>query len=786
MPSKQGPATAECTEDSVHSDNESLDLDRPGTPRPLDDALVVSPSASAVTDMHNEQLPRDCETLLRKGLSDTNKLDILLNFSSFNPPSSYQFPTKIEFGKNRSFQHKYLRLYGWLGYTSKLDGCLCLPCCLFGSDGGNAKIFVEKPYSNWTALNQKLKLHSTCPTHVKCSLAMKSFKDAHAGVQPTIDTTMNKHRQEQYDLNCNRLDAIIDCVVLCGKQNIALRGHRDANSQLQAQSSNQGNFKAILQFRALGDKTLQKHLTDAPKNAQYTCPDTQNEIISICKHLIWDRLSKQVAESGVYSVICDECTDSSNKEQLSLSVRYVANDQVCESFVGFFELSEGVTGRAIATTIEKALADCHLDPSKLRGQAYDGASNMSGKYKGCAAIIQQKYPLAIYSHCCSHILNLAIVQACSLIQVQNMLGIIDKVYIFFDNHPKRQYLLNTFCAAADGLSTSKLKSLCKTRWVQRIDALQIFVEMFESIIRAFDQVTTNSSDWSRDSTTDAMSLSKAMLNFEFIITLLTVERYMSFTHNLTTSLQAKAMDIMKATEHVATLRKVLTDVRSDINVQFHVLFNSASHLAEKYEVSVNTPRRCSRQTARENHPAENAEEYYRRSMAIAFLDHLVTEIDSRFTSHSIKAIRCLGIIPSCFSLEEKATDDELLEFFRSDIDSTSVAKAELDIWRSYFEGKTLPTTPKACLQHASPLLFPHIRKFLICMMVIPVTSCEAERSFSALRRIKTYLRSTMSQERLTGLALLTIHQHSSLIPSTAEIRSQFLQKNRRIMEQKLI
>ena len=187
VPSKQGPATAECTEpdsDSVHSDNESLDLDRPGTPRPLDDALVVSPSAdsdsvrsdnenldldrpgtprplddalvvspsaSTVTDMHNEQLPRDCETLLRRGLSDTNKLDILLNFSSFNPPSSYQFPTKVEFGKNRSFQHKYLRLYSWLGYTSKLDGCLCLPCCLFGSDGGNPKIFVEKPYSNWTA-----------------------------------------------------------------------------------------------------------------------------------------------------------------------------------------------------------------------------------------------------------------------------------------------------------------------------------------------------------------------------------------------------------------------------------------------------------------------------------------------------------------------------------------------------------------------------------------------------------------------------------------------------------
>lgn len=52
-----------------------------------------------------------------------------------------------------------------------------------------------------------------------------------------------------------------------------------------------------------------------------------------------------------------------------MSVRYVAREKVCESFVGFFELDEGVTGEAIATVIEKAIADCHLDPFKIRGQA---------------------------------------------------------------------------------------------------------------------------------------------------------------------------------------------------------------------------------------------------------------------------------------------------------------------------------------------------------------------------------------------------------------------------------
>ena len=180
------------------------------------------------------------------------------------------------------------------------------------------------------------------------------------------------------DLNCKRLEAIVDCVVLCGKQNIPLHGHHDSNS---SNNLNKGNFKAILEFRALGDLILQKHLTDGAKNVQYTSVDTQNEIISICGSLILEKIGDEIKENGLFTVICDECTDSANKKQLSLSVWYVANERICKSFVGFFELSEGVTGEVIADTIEQAIAACNLDISLLRGQAYDGASNMSGNTK---------------------------------------------------------------------------------------------------------------------------------------------------------------------------------------------------------------------------------------------------------------------------------------------------------------------------------------------------------------------------------------------------------------------
>ena len=45
---------------------------------------------------------------------------------------------------------------------------------------------------------------------------------------------------------------------------------------------------------------------------------------------------------------------------------------------------------------------------------------------------------------------------------------------------------------------------------------------------------------------------------------------------------------------------------------------------------------------------------------------------------------------------------------------------------------------------------------------VPVTTCECERSVSSLRRLKTYMRSTISQDRLNGLALLHTHRHMSL------------------------
>ena len=71
--------------------------------------------------------------------------------------------------------------------------------------------------------------------------------------------------------------------------------------------------------------------------------------------------------------------------------------------------------------------------------------------------------------------------------------------------------------------------------------------------------------------------------------------------------------------------------------------------------------------------------------------------------------------------------------------------------------KGVPSNISTTLIETTPEFSPNIFSLLTTLAVLPITSCEAERCISCLQRLKTYLRSSMGQDRLTGLALLHIH-----------------------------
>lgn len=112
-----------------------------------------------------------------------------------------------------------------------------------------------------------------------------------------------------------------------------------------------------------------------------------------------------------------------------------------EDFLRFVPVKD-VTGEGLSNTIIVSCEDLKLNLKYLQGQGYDGASAMSGQFQGCSARITAKHPQALYVHCASHSLNLAVGDACSIPIIRNTLGTINEIINFFRCSAKREATLN--------------------------------------------------------------------------------------------------------------------------------------------------------------------------------------------------------------------------------------------------------------------------------------------------------------------------------------------------------
>ena len=90
-------------------------------------------------------------------------------------------------------------------------------------------------------------------------------------------------------------------------------------------------------------------------------------------------------------------------------------------------------------------------------------------------------------------------------------------------------------------------------------------------------------------------------------------------------------------------------------------------------------------------------------------------------------------------------------------------EAQLKVWEHIWaenSEKFVPETAIDSLAECNEDLMPALFQLLKILATLPITTATSERSFSTLKRVKTYLRNTMGEERLTGLALISIHGRS--------------------------
>ncbi len=159
---------------------------------------------------------------------------------------------------------------------------------MFAPERGGGHVlgqFVTKPFKSWANKTQKMSAHTSLGYHLTACTKMREFLATYEHPSQAINTRLDDVAQKQLEENQQVIESLFKIVMLLGKQGLAFRGHRDDNvewtEQTDEECENQGNFIELVRFRAETDTALRKHLSNAPRNAQYTSKTIQNQLIDI-------------------------------------------------------------------------------------------------------------------------------------------------------------------------------------------------------------------------------------------------------------------------------------------------------------------------------------------------------------------------------------------------------------------------------------------------------------------------------------------------------------------------
>ena len=130
------------------------------------------------------------------------------------------------------------------------------------------------------------------------------------------------------------------------------------------------------------------------------------------------------------------------------------------------------------------------------------------------------------------------------------------------------------------------------------------------------------------------------------------------------------------------------------------------------------------------------------------------------TGMSVTASGLLGLVPDIVCEETTVDVTRASAMYVNDLPHPELLETELFRWKRHWQRRPpaeRPTTVSAAVKLCCKADFPNVHVLLRIACTLPVTSCECERSASSLRRLHTFTRTSMAQERLSSLALIHIH-----------------------------
>jgi hypothetical protein len=197
-----------------------------------------------------------------------------------------------------------------------------------------------------------------------------------------IDKVIDKQTSEEKLNNRLRLKTSIESIRYLAYQGCAFRGHDEGPD-----SKNRGNFLELIKVVSNFNEDVAKVvLENAPQNIKYTSHHVQKDILHVLAKRVRDAIREEIGDSK-FCIIVDEARDESMREQMAIVLRFVDKyGFIQERFFDIVQVKD-TSALTLKDKISDVLSQNCLDIQSIRGQGYDGASNMRGEWKGLQGII---------------------------------------------------------------------------------------------------------------------------------------------------------------------------------------------------------------------------------------------------------------------------------------------------------------------------------------------------------------------------------------------------------------
>ena len=484
-------------------------------------------------------------------------------------------------GRPRAFNHSWYSSYPWIEYSVGKDAAFCFACRFFTLGNRKEDAFTHVGFRDWKhAIGTRgiISRHNSSSLHKAAMSGWNSYQ-INCKTSSNVANQLQKSRLELVQSNRYYIKSLCKVILLCAKQDLALRGHRESSD-----SQNQGNFLEILKLISDHDEVIHQKLQNLPGNATYTSPEMQNTLLKVMGSIVRDQICRKLRNASMYSILVDETKDLSKNEQVAIAFRYVdvSSATIYERFLTYVH-AEKLDAESLVKHILDTLALYQLDPTFIISQVYDGASVMSGCLSGVQTRLKQHAPNAIYIHCNAHCLNLCLVDSTKAVkEAREFFGLLEGLYVFLSSSKCHVLFVENQKRLYPDKQIRYLQRLSDTRWACRANAVATICYSYNAVVETLSQFIDENDNGNR--VCEAKGLLLQIKTFMFIVSLVVFDRVLSVTKGLSDALQSTDIDLAKAASLVCSTIETIEIFRSDS--EWDKVFSYAERIASHHNITI--------------------------------------------------------------------------------------------------------------------------------------------------------------------------------------------------------